>query len=388
MVPTMTPPNRLAIKPPFEDFGHRPPGQRFEDVVARLFTAFDFAVEREVPFQSGDGRYRTDLVVQLGGVRSAIEIKALRSRTPNLKDLERAAVMVANARDQLNADHAVLVLSLRREMIKAHEAIFKDVTLLCLDDLFAAALERDQATLNELVDITRELSSGLAEFDRRADISPAPPPLRLDELRKKPASEAAPPPPPETQGHRLADELLEITPGRGRKQQQLSSGRPAAVSWRLFEIVAEECFQYLFATDLTNWQRQDHVGGKDKRFDALAKVSGDDVFSRSLIEDFRTRYVLFEFKNYGVKLKPNVLHVTEKYLFPTAMRATAIILSPLGFHPDSREAARGAMRDAGKLMLDVTSNDMALMLRAKDEGNAAGARFEPLLDAFLLDLGR
>ncbi|MCA0341454.1 MAG: hypothetical protein LCH99_17225 [Proteobacteria bacterium] len=152
--------------------------------------------------------------------------------------------------------------------------------------------------------------------------------------------------------------------------------------------IAEECFQYLFGTDLTNWQRQDHVGGKDKRFDALAKVSGDDVFSRSLIEDFRTRYVLFEFKNYGVKLKPNVLHVTEKYLFPTAMRSTAIILSPLGFHPDSREAARGAMRDAGKLILDVTSDDLATMLRAKDEGNAAGARFEPLLDAFLLDLGR
>ena len=55
---------------------------------------------------------------------------------------------------------------------------------------------------------------------------------------------------------------------------------------------------------------------------------------------------------------------------------------------DSREAARGAMRDAGKLILDVTSDDLATMLRAKDEGNAAGARFEPLLDAFLLDLGR
>lgn len=284
MVPTMNSPNRLSIKLPLEDFRHRPPGQRFEDVVARLFTAFDFAVEREVPFQSGHGRYQTDLVVQVGGVSSAIEIKALRSRTPNLRDLERAAVMVANARDQLNADHAVLVLSLRREMIKAHEAIFKDVTLLCLDDLFAAALERDQATLNELVDITRELNSGLAEFDRRADISPAPPPLRIEELRKKPASEAAPPPPPESRGHRLADELLEITPGRGMKAQQLSSGRPAAVSWRLFEIVAEESFQYLFGTDLTNWQRQDHVGGKDKRFDACQSARNVAPLSASNID--------------------------------------------------------------------------------------------------------
>ncbi|MBY5890747.1 hypothetical protein HFN49_31725 [Rhizobium leguminosarum] len=384
----MTRPNHPPLKPPLDDFGDRPPSQRFEDVVARLFSACGFAVKREVPFPPGQTRYRADLVVQVRDVSSAIEIKAPRSRTPNLKDLERAAIMVANARDQLKADHAVLVISLRRETIEAHEAIFKDITLLCLDDLFSAALERDVTILNELVDITRELNSGLAEFDRRTDISPAPPPLRLDALRTKPASGAAPPPPPETQGHRLAEELLEITPGRSTKPQKLSSGRPAAVSWRLYEIVAEECFQYLFGTDLTNWQRQHHVGGKDKRFDSLAKVSGDDVFSRSLIEDFRTRYVLFEFKNYGVKLKPNVLHVTEKYLFPTAMRSTAIILSPLGFHPDSRQAARGAMRDAAKLMLDVTSDDLAAMLRAKDEGNAAGARFEPLLDAFLLDLGR
>ncbi len=128
-------------------------------------------------------------MVQVRDVSSAIEIKAPRSRTPNLKDLERAAIMVANARDQLKADHAVLVISLRRETIEAHEAIFKDITLLCLDDLFSAALERDVTILNELVDITRELNSGLAEFDRRTDISPAPPPLRLDALRTKPASE-------------------------------------------------------------------------------------------------------------------------------------------------------------------------------------------------------
>jgi hypothetical protein len=385
----MTYPDQPRHKPLFDKFGNRSASQRFEDVVARLFSACGFEVERDVPSPLGQGRYRTDLVVQVGGVRSAIEIKASRSRTPNLRDLERAANIVANARDQLHADYAVLVISLRRETIDAHKDIFKHVTLLCFDDLLSAALKLDAGILSELIDIARELNSGLAEFDRPTDISPASRPLLLDNLRNKRASKTVPPPPPlETQGHRLAEELLEIKLGRGGKPQKLTSGRPAAVSWRLYEIVAEECFQYLFGTDLSNWQRQGNVGGKNKRFDALAKISGDDVFSRSLIEDFRTRYVLFEFKNHGVKLTPNVLHVTEKYLFPTAMRSTAIILSPLGFHPDSRETARGAMRDAGKLMLDVTSNILADMLRAKDEGNSASALFEPLLDGFLLDLGR
>ncbi|MFC6487689.1 restriction endonuclease [Nitratireductor sp. GCM10026969] len=361
----------------------------FESVVADLFEAVGFRVARSHIIAVEGRHYEIDLIATgSGGQVLVVEIKAYRSRTPRLEDIDRAARVAANARQELGASDAILVLNLRREALPDPDMAPAGVSILCLDDLLAAAIPYP-VILNRLGAVIRELNSGLPDREEAVDIEAARKAARLQTFKQgKATGSRPPPPPPETKGHELAQELLEITPGRSLKPQSLSSGRKPAVPWRLFETVAEESFQYLFGTDLSNWQSQNHVAGKDKRFDALAKVTGDDVFSRSLIEDFRTRYLLFEFKNYGVKLKPDVLHITEKYLFPSAMRSTAIILSPLGFNAESRETARGAMRDAGKLMLDVTSSVLAEMLRAKDEGNVANTRFEPMLDAFLLDLGR
>lgn len=371
------------------DPGIRSPWIAFESVVADLFEAVGFRVTRSRIIEVEGRRYEVDLIAAgSDGHLLAVEIKAYRSRTPRLEDIDRAARVAANAREKLGASDAILVLNLRREALPDPDMAPVGVSILCLDDLLAAAIPYP-VILNRLGAVIRELNSGLPDREEAVDIEAARKSARLQTFKEgKSTGSRPPPPPPETKGHKLAQELLEIRPGRSLKAQSLSSGRTPAVSWRLFETVAEESFRYLFGTDLSNWQSQNHVAGKDKRFDALAKVTGDDVFSRSLIEDFRTRYLLFEFKNYGVKLKPNVLHITEKYLFPSAMRSTAIILSPLGFSTESRETARGAMRDAGKLMLDVTSSVLAEMLRAKDEGNVANTRFEPMLDAFLLDLGR
>ena len=62
---------------------------------------------------------------------------------------------------------------------------------------------------------------------------------------------------------------------------------------------------------LGNWKEQQAVAGATNRFDAMAKVKGDDVFCRTLIEDFRTRQILFEFKNYADQVKPNLVYITE-----------------------------------------------------------------------------
>jgi hypothetical protein len=120
----------------------------------------------------------------------------------------------------------------------------------------------------------------------------------------------------------------------------------------------------------------------------MAKVTGDDVFSRTLIEDFGSRYLLFEFKNYTDPIGADLVYITEKYLFPTALRSTVVFVSPRGLSPQALEASRGALRDAGKLMLDLPVNLLVSMLHEKDRGNGGGARMEVLLDEFLLSLGR
>lgn len=97
---------------------------------------------------------------------------------------------------------------------------------------------------------------------------------------------------------------------------------------------------------------------------------------------------MFEFKNYTEQLKPNLIHVTEKYLFPTALRSTAIIISPKGFSEEATRAAQGALRDAGKLMLDLPVDTLCDMLIDADIPVAPTGKMELLLDSFLQSLGR
>lgn len=181
-------------------------------------------------------------------------------------------------------------------------------------------------------------------------------------------------------------DLRAISQGKDQNEQ-LPSGKTGA-SWRLLELVGQESLEYLFEDELRNWQPQSRVGDDFSRLDLLAKVIGDDVFCRTLIEDLRSRYLLFEFKNYGDPVSQNLIHITEKYLFPTALRSTAIIISPHGLAESAQSAARGAMRDAGKLMLDLPVKTLCEMLIAKDQGTGPSARMEQILDGFLLSLGR
>jgi hypothetical protein len=98
--------------------------------------------------------------------------------------------------------------------------------------------------------------------------------------------------------------------------------------------------------------------------------------------------VLFEFKNYGDPVKPNPILVTEKYLFPTALRSTAIVISPAGLSEQAVQACRGALRDAGKLILDLDVPTLCRMLEEEDVGTSPDVRMERMLDTFLQQVGR
>ncbi|CAM5507499.1 hypothetical protein MAUB1S_08473 [Mycolicibacterium aubagnense] len=362
---------------------------RFEAVVARLFEALNFSVRRAATYEriGKNGLHHlseVDLLLTLSGVRTVVEVKMYRSRTPRISDMERAAFQALNAREAMAADHAALVVNLRRDRLPDQGLLPAGVVLIGLDDLIAMAAGNTDI-LSELADITQELQSGLADFDTEVDMSPARAPVTVTAFMGPGDGMRSSAPLPD-KGAKLAIDLLAITPGQ-RTTETLPSGR-TGVNWSLFEEVGQKCLEYIFEHELTNWHAQSSVGGDANRLDVMAKVSGDDVFSRTLIEDFRSRYVLFEFKNYADPIGANMVHITEKYLFPTALRSTVVFVSPRGLSPQACEATRGALRDARKLMLDLPVKLLVSMLHEKDRGNAGGARMEALLDTFLLSLGR
>ena len=61
--------------------------------------------------------------------------------------------------------------------------------------------------------------------------------------------------------------------------------------------------------------------------DLICGIKGSKSFWRILIEHYNTRFIVFEYKNYSEELKQNNIVITEKYLFNSALRNVAIVIS-------------------------------------------------------------
>jgi hypothetical protein len=255
-----------------------------------------------------------------------------------------------------------------------------------MDDLLSIAGDNTDLLI-ELGDFERELSSSLQDFDQQRDELRVHPKASISQLRTgNPNPSRDPLPPTPRPGHEFAEDLRAIKCG-SKEKMRLPSGREG-VPWSLFEQISYQGLQYLFTGILDKWSKQKPVSGKANRMDAMAKIVGDDVFCQTLVQDFKTRRILFEFKCYRDELPPNLIYITEKYLFPTARRASAIFISPQGFSAEAKAASFGALRDAEKLMLDLNLNTFCTMLEQKDEGISPNLKMEELLDAFLQEIGR
>ena len=78
--------------------------------------------------------------------------------------------------------------------------------------------------------------------------------------------------------------------------------------------------------------------------------------------------MVIEFKNHAQKLQQNIVFITEKYLFNPALRNVAIIISRKGFSKAASAAAISCLKEHGKLIMDITDQDLIEMLHKKDQG--------------------
>jgi hypothetical protein len=124
------------------------------------------------------------------------------------------------------------------------------------------------------------------------------------------------------------------------------------------------------------------------RFDLIARVSSNNDFWRCLQDRFGGQYVVFEFKNHSEKITQGEIYSTEKYLFPTALRSVAIIISRQGPNDHAEVAAKGALRESGKLILNLTNADLEFMLVGKDRGEEPSNLMLRVLDEMLMTIER
>ncbi len=149
------------------------------------------------------------------------------------------------------------------------------------------------------------------------------------------------PTPEPKKGKVLAEALAEIERGRDMATD--------------FENACINALKYLFEKDLHGWHVQSRTVDTLHRRDLVCRIlaKAAEVW-RLMLEDLGSRYVVFEFKNYSKPITQNEIVTTERYLYPSALRKVAIVIS----HEDCADSAKaviaGAMREHGKLIIPLS----------------------------------
>lgn len=157
-----------------------------------------------------------------------------------------------------------------------------------------------------------------------------------------------------------------------RKLRDCKSGKKYSGD---YEDICEEIIRALFEANYFNRLTKQHKT-KDEHFrmDLIGSLKINQSNEESmhplwqmLVRHYNSHFVVFEFKNYSKEIDQNLIYITEKYLFDAALRNVAFIISRKGFSKSAKFAAEGCLKEHGKLILDVTEEDLIKMLKAKSD---------------------
>ncbi|WP_139891379.1 restriction endonuclease [Bacillus sp. D386] len=175
-------------------------------------------------------------------------------------------------------------------------------------------------------------------------------------------------------GNKLYRDLKEIRAGRNE--------------FSLYEKKGEEILKYLFDQNLKGWHPQVTTDDGLNRYDLVCRILRGNEFWEYLINDFQSRYIIFEFKNYSQKIKQTEIYTTEKYLFQTALRNVCFIISRRGLSDSALKATDGILRETGKLIIGLDDKDLRELLNLKDTGNEPSDYLFEKIDNTLLRLSK
>ncbi len=156
-----------------------------------------------------------------------------------------------------------------------------------------------------------------------------------------------------------------------------------------YEKLCTNILKYLFGDYLTLWDTQRKSNNDLYRFDLCCKIKYGEVeeFFDTIRNYFRTKYVIFEFKNCRKSITQKEIYTTEKYLYTKALRAVSIIISRKGTSKNANYAIKGCLRESGKLIISLSDEDLINMLKLKKNEEYSPVEYlSNKLDELLLEL--
>lgn len=159
--------------------------------------------------------------------------------------------------------------------------------------------------------------------------------------------------------------------------------------FREYESICTEILKYVLGEYLTLWEEQETSNDGLYRFDLCCKIKNgaNQDFFDTIKNYFNTKYIVFEFKNYANKITQQEIYTTEKYLYEKALRKVAIIISRFGADDHALKAAKGSLRENGKLIICLSDNSLLEMIDIKTRRDQEPAEFlGAILDDILVHL--
>lgn len=322
-------------------------GYEFENLVRDLFVYYGYSVEQDQIVKI-NGRFdEVDLIItNTENEKILVEIKIYATRKVNYGILKKACLKLKSSEEIWNVKKQLLVIAgTIDEQLKCD--LEKDFQLKVYDSKNIIYLIKENERLykkyKELMsDIPDEIykSEEIIETDIGKLFSYKNYDNKIFEYKRE--------------GDKLIKELEDIEPGVNEFSK--------------YEKKCTEILRYLFPENLNGWKEQSTTDDSLNRFDLVCRVRFGNEFWEFLINEFKSRYVIFEFKNYRDYITQGQIYTTEKYLFQKALRNVGFIISPKGAKENAVKATKGILRETGKLIINLNNDDMKKMLNMKDSG--------------------
>lgn len=171
-------------------------------------------------------------------------------------------------------------------------------------------------------------------------------------------------------------------------QEKLRKIKPGKQDAYNFEKLCAEILRYIFSEDLEFIGEQKRSNDGLYRFDYCCKIKHGELkeFFDTIQKFFNTKYIIFEFKNHEEQITQKDIHTTEKYLYEKALRKVAIIISRKGADMNAQKAARGCLRENGKLIICLSDEEIIKLIDIKSKSGIPGDMLEVILDDMLMEL--
>ena len=155
-----------------------------------------------------------------------------------------------------------------------------------------------------------------------------------------------------------------------------------------FENICFDLLQSTFVDDLSLWHKQEKSNMNLYRFDLLCRIKdyNTKTFWNMMERYFHSKYIIFEFKNYNELITQKEIYTTERYLYNKALRNVAIIIARNGYNDNSVWAAKGCLRENGKLILLLTIDELKKLYELKKDNQDPSEYLLNKLDMLLADL--